>query len=279
MAETDILNPRRGYDPDFGDSMNPNLGWNRDRPSTLAMIKPAGGHPWSRNTGNSGHTYKLNYTRRNLTVTERLKRFFEEFEQSFFTLIDHDLGRHYVGRFEGGMPQTMDDNGRFSSTGWTFVEMPGAPMLEYPSDFDRWGITARPIDDWGDQATATTSTAANAWVQPPPVVGDDGVSRAVRQLKNAAPTANDAATHEYRGYGFRLWALQGPGYGKANLLVDGVQVATLDCYNAAEIGPQIVYLNTAMSLDIHRVQVVLTATKNAASSGTAFVWDKLEMIR
>src|SRR6185437_15086796 len=108
LAETDILNPRKGYDPQFGDSMNPNYGWSRDLPTTLAMIKPAFGRPYSRESANGGNVYKLNYTRRNLVVTERLKQFFEQFEQGFFTLIDHDNGRHYVGRFEGAQPQSIE---------------------------------------------------------------------------------------------------------------------------------------------------------------------------
>ncbi len=277
MSETDILNPRKGYDPEFKDSMNPNIGWQRTRKSTLAIAKPAFGRPYQRETANTGHTYTLNYTRRNCLVTDRLKRFFEQFEDGFFTFIDWDTKRHYVGNFVGDMPQTFDVNGRFSSTSWTFVEIPGCPMLEYPSDWDRWAIFQYPVDDYGEARTAVNS---GNWVRPPAVADDSGsLGPRPRQLQNLAPAAGDWATHEYRGYGFRLWAGVGPEYGQVNLYVDGVFIELIDLYNAAEQGVTIVYENASMALDIHRVQLILPATKNLASSGNGMLLDKFEVMR
>lgn len=276
MAETDILNPKQGYDPKYKDSMNPNQGWQRTRKSTLATIKPAFGRPWSRESGNSGHSYQLSWTRRNLMVTNRLKLFFEQFETGFFTLIDWDTGRHYVGRFVGDMPQSFEVNGRFSSTGWTFEEVPGCPMLQYPDNWECWGVIMRPFDDFGDERVAVSS--AN-WTQPAAVLNDEGVLVQPNQLQDLAPVAGDSVTFEYRGYGFQLWADSGPGYGIAQLVVDGVVIQNIDLYNADEQGVGVVYENTAMPLDIHRVELVLSATKNEASSGTGMLLDSFKVMR
>jgi hypothetical protein len=276
LAETDILNPVRGITRELQDSMNPNQGWQRTRKSTLATAKPSFGRPYTRETANSGHTYTLNYTRRNLAVSERLKQFFEAYEQDFFTLIDWDNGRHYVGRFVGDMPQSFVANGRYTSQGWTFEELPSCPMLQYPESFERWGITLRPFDGWGDQKAATNS--AN-WIRPVAVLQPDGTSIQPRQLGNFNPAAGDWATMEYRGYGLRVWALQGPEYGIATVTLDGVQVAEVDLFAGAEMGPQIIYENTQVPLDIHRVTLTATNTQNAASLATGVVWDKLEVIR
>lgn len=279
MSERDILNPKRGYDPDLGDSMNPNQGWQRTRTSTLAIAKPAGGRPIGRETGNAGHTYQMSFTRRNLAVTERLKRFFEQFENGFFTFIDWDSGRQYVGRFVGEMPQSFPVNGRFTSQGWTFEEVPGVPMLEYPQDFSRWGISQRPVDDFGDLQTACTAAAPNSWAQPAAVADPEtGVMVQPRQLVLAASTAGDSITHEYRGYGFRLSCGLGPQYGTAQLIVDGQNVQVIDFYAAEDMGVQVVYTSTQMSLDLHRVQLVAVG-KNAAATGNGLLWDQIEVIR
>lgn len=279
MAETDILNPTKGYDRELGDSMNPNVGWQRTRRSTMASVKPAFGRPWDRETGNAGDTYTLNFTRRNRKVTDRLKQFFEQYENGFFTLRDHDMGRDYVGRFVGERPQTFDINGRFSSAGWVFQEIPGCPMVEYPSDWDRWAIIMRPIDDFGDRKAGTFSAVDGAWSRPDAITQDDGTNFVPRQLQNLTPTAGDWIIFEYRGYGFRLWAKQGPSYGIAKLLVDGVEAEDIDLYQDAEMGEQIVYEDAQMPLNIHRVELQLMHTKNAASSGYGIVVDKLEVMR
>lgn len=276
MAETDILNCVQGFDRTLQDSMNPNQGWQRTRTSTLAVAKPAFGQPWTRETSNGGHVYTLNFTRRNLAVTERLKMFYEQFEDDFFTLIDWDNGRHYVGRFTGEMPQSFVSNGRYSSTGWKFEEIPGCPMVQYPQEWYRWGVVKRPFDGFGSPRVATNS--AN-WTRPAAVANDVGFMVQPNQIQNLNPVGGDTLTFEYRGYGFRIWADQGPNYFGANLTVDGQFVTPLNINAAVEMGIQNVYENTSMPLDIHRVQIEMTGTKALTMDPLAILLDHFEVMR
>jgi hypothetical protein len=92
-------------------------------------------------------------------------------------------------------------------------------------------------------------------------------------------TALDWATYEYRGYGFKLWMSQGPEFGKADVYLDGVLLTTVDCYNVADLGPQIVLTEQSISLDIHRVKVICDGTKNIAASATNITWWALQVMR
>jgi hypothetical protein len=277
MPETAILNANVQWDKDIDDSIGPDYGWEQLRRSQLATIKPAFGRPWSRIAGNGGHTTTFSWVGRSRACVDKLKQWAEQYETGFFTVIDQEGGgRHYVGRFVGDMPRVAGKHDAYNVQGWQFEEIPGCPMLEYPADWDHWAVFEYPIDDFGDQLTATSSAS---WVRPAAFVDDTGASIVPRQLQNLTPAANDWITHEYRGYGCRLWAVQGPTFGLATVWIDGVNVAAIDLYNAALLGPQIVYENAQMPLDIHRVKVILSDTKNVASTGTGIVWDKLEVMR
>lgn len=253
MAETDILNPKRGFDPHLGDNINPNYGWNRNRTSTLAVAKSAGGPPYSRETGNAGRTYQLTFTRRNIKVMERLERFYEQFEQEFFTLIDWDSGRQFVGRFTGNHPVKLEASQRYTMDGWTFEEVPGAPMLEYPSEWERWAVMQPPWDGFGNLRTAFSGN----WTRPASIQVDDGAVRTPNSLQNLDANIGDSVTHEYRGYGFRLWMNQGPTYGSISVVVDGVTQGTVNLYAEVEQGPQAVFTLAELPLGLHRVQVVI----------------------
>jgi len=92
-------------------------------------------------------------------------------------------------------------------------------------------------------------------------------------------TLGDWACYEYRGYGFRLYMLKGPEFGKADIYIDGVLLETVDLYNATDIGPQIVVTQQNLPLDIHRVQVNCDGTQNVAATGAAVSWYALEVMR
>lgn len=149
-------------------------------------------------------------------------------------------------------------------------------MLEYPANWDSWAVFRRPFDDYGDPRCASNSAG---WLQPAAVVDEDGIARVPNQLQNLTPTAGDSLTFEYRGYGFQLWADSGPSYGIVQLSVDGVFVQAIDLYSDAEQGIGVVYSNAEMPLDIHRVQLVLNATMNPASTGTGMLLDAFQVMR
>ncbi len=273
MPETTILNEDPSWNEDIQDSTTPDYGFERDRQSTRAVAKPAGGRPWSVETSNTGHTFQLSWISRSFKCVQRLKQFFEQYEDGFFTLIDHDGGgRHYVGHFVGKFPMVQQGNDRYDVQGLTFEEIPGVPMIEYPDDWDADAVALRPINDYGDQMLSVSGT----WVQQQQT-DSDNVTVAI--LYNDGTVAGGWATYEYRGYGFRLYMRQNPASGQVQVQLDGAVLGTVDLYAAQDLGPQIVFEHGAVSLDLHRVKVVILGTKNGASSSASAIWCMLEVMR
>lgn len=279
MPCTDILNPQPGWDPELGDSMNPSYGFTRKRASTQLRVKAVGGVPWTRETQNTGHTFPLTWLGRTWACAQRIKWYYEQYEDGFFTIIDWDGGaRHYVGRFTTEPNIVETANNRYDIQNVVFEEMPTVPMVQYPGDWDHDAVRFYASNDFGDQKVATSGT----WALTAHTFG--GVAMTTMDGTGAA---NDWAQYEYRGYGFKLYLLQGPGYGQCQVELDGIVVPTMDggaittveCYSAVEIGPQIVCVQQNASLDIHRVKVIALGTKNVAATGTVIGWHSLQVMR
>lgn len=272
MPETAIINPSAAWDDDIQDSPTPDYGFERDRQSTRAVTKPAGGRPWSIETSNTGHVFQLSWISRSFKCVQRIKQFFEQYEDGFFTIIDWDGGgRHYVGHFTGRFPIVQMGNDRYDVRGLTFEEIPGVPMIEYPNDWDRDAVARRPISDYGDQMLAVSGT----WVQQQQT---DANNVTVSILYNSGH-AGDWATYEYRGYGFRLYMRQASDCGQVQVELDGAVLGTVDLYSAVDLGPQIVFERGTVPLDLHRVKVVVLGTKNGAASAASATWCMLEVMR
>jgi hypothetical protein len=279
MPETDILNPDRNgkWNAKIKDSMNPNYGFTRKRPATRLMKKAIGGTPYSRETANTGHQFSLTWIARSWLCVQRLKRYYEQYEDGFFTIIDWDGGgRHYVGRFTTEIVPTETANGKWDVQNVAFEEVPIVPMLQYPNDWDGDSIRLGVCNDFTDQKLSPTT---GVWMLRPQVTQTEWGPRTSYTLDSNG-VAGDSATYEYRGYGFRLWLQTGPNIGIVNVLLDGVQIATnLDLYSAAAASPQLVLTQESVSLDFHRVQVVATGNKNPASTAPVVSWAFLDVMR
>lgn len=282
MAQTDVLNPAPGWDPDLGDSMNPSYGFTRKRGSTQLRKKAVGGTPWSRETQNTGHAFSLSWLGRTLACVERLKWYSEQYEDGYFTIVDWDggageQGRHYVGHFTSDVIPTETANNRWDVQNVMFEEIPQQPMVKYPGDWRPKvnAIWIWPFNDYGDQKTATQG----AWTAGYPLGAPPAGQVQSQALTSAGTNAGDWAQHEYRGYGFKLFMLEGPDFGIVEVFLDAVLIATVDLYKAVATGPAAVVWKGNVPLDIHRVQVVMTNTKNAASSAPAATWWGLQVMR
>jgi hypothetical protein len=285
MPASDILNPTTTWDESIEDSMTPNYGFTRKRVSTKLLKKAIGGTPWTRETQNTGHTFNFTWTGRTWACVQRLKWYYEQYEDGFFTIIDWDGGgRHYVGRFTTEVVPVETGNGMWDVQGVTFEEIPQQAMLSYPSDWAHDAIAFFITNDFSDQKLATSGTwTQTARISVADSVGTEHVSLATVgthyiTMDNAG-TLGEWACYEYRGYGFRLYMPTGPGFGQAVLTIDGVIAETLDLYAATELGSQIVATYQSLPLDIHRVQVTCAGTKNASATGTAVSWYALEVMR
>jgi hypothetical protein len=287
MPETDILNPTSTWSSDIQDSMNPDYGFTRKRMSTQLRKKAVGGTPWTRETQNTGHTFSFTWLTRSWACIQRLKQYYEQYEDGYFTIVDHDGGgRHYVGRFTTEVNPVEVGNGMWDAQNVTFEEMPQAPMVSYPSDWDHESILFGVNNDRGDQKLAVQG----AWTQgaiAQPAITLGGLARGTGSalplpavaMNNPGTTAGDWATFEYRGYGFKLWLVKGPAQGKCDLYVDGVLNSTIDCYSASAAAAASVITVGSLSLDIHDVQILVDATKNVSSSGLNIGWYGLQAMR
>jgi hypothetical protein len=264
--QTDVLNPIRGYDPNLGDSMNPDYGFTRKRAATRSLQKAVGGIPYTRELGNTGHTFVLSWLGRTWNCVRRLKWFYEQFEDGYFTLIDWDGGaRHYVGRFTTEVTPIETANNKWDVQNVQFEEIPQCAMLQYPNNWDEDSVWLYPANDFGDQKVATQGT----WVLAAQMFGK--IQRTVATA--AAPAVGDWAQHEYRGYGFQLYALVGAGQGNAQVFVDGALAATVNLAGAGALIPKMVYEQVNLPLDLHRVQLV------AQTAGAPVAWYGLRVMR
>lgn len=283
MPETDILNPTQGWDPELGDSMNPSFGFSRKRGNTQLRKKAVGGSPWSRETQNTGHTFSLSWLGRTLQCVRRLKRYYEQYEDGYFTIIDWDGGgRHYVGRFTTEVMPVETAANRWDVQNVIFEEMPRAPMVQYPGDWDEDAVTFFVKNDFGEQKLATSGT----WT--PTQRNVEG--KTIYTMDNPGNNSNDFAQFEYRGYGFKLYLMQGPEFGQCTIILDETIIVVpdglpplappvFDCYAPQDVGPQVITVQQNLPLDIHRVKVYPNATKNANATGTTISWHSLQVMR
>jgi hypothetical protein len=287
MPASDVLNPVPGWDPADGDSIQPSYNFVRNRPSTLLKKKPVGGHAWGRDTQNTGHIFDLGWTGRTWPIIQRIKWYYEQYENGgFFTFKNWDAGgREYVGSFTSVSQEKETANSKWDITA-VFEEMPAAPMVNYPSDWDHDSILFQVNNDHNEQQLATNGAWTEATLGSLPAITLGGRLRGsgtgAIPLSNIVMTdpgtAGDWATIEYRGYGFQLWLLTGPAFGKADVYLDEVLLSTVDCYAAANATAMILS-EPAVSLDIHRVTVSCDGTKNGASTGTTITWFGLQVMR
>ena len=159
MAETDILNPVSKWVDSISDNPSPDYGFTRSRPDVRARVKAPGGAPDSREVQNAGHTFKLGWLNRSYACVQMVMRYAAQYEDGYFTLIDQDGGgRHYVGRFTGDINPVQLGNDSYDLRDLTFEEYPGAPMLQYPTDWDHDAVFLNPFADGGKQNVALSGS-------------------------------------------------------------------------------------------------------------------------
>lgn len=274
MAETDILNPVRRFWDELNDNPNWSYGWIRKTASNKSLARPRLGRRYSRETMNGGYSANLNWIDRPYSTVLYLKKFYEQFQGGYFTLIDYDgFGRHHVGNFTTEPQGIETANGKYTIQGLTFEEAPQARMLEYPSMF---GKSSHPIFAVDDYLNPQVATSGN-WIVNSLV--DHSVAPGDCEMLNRAPIAGDFAQVEYVGWGFQMAFRTAPQLGLIDIYVDGVKVvpgfdlsAAIDYsaqpwWVAAGDGQPARVRVVNMPLDKHRVKVVALDLPGSASAG------------
>jgi len=266
MAQTDILNPTPTH------PLNPDYGFQRKRPVTHLSAKANQGPPSFREVTDIGHSFALNWIDRMARDARKLKWYYEQYRDGFFTYVDHEGGgRHYVGRFSQPVEPIPTQHNHWTVQQVLFDEVPGAPMLVYPGNWMEDAIWRPLLNDFGNRMVAAV---AGTWT-----LAADANAHSLYHFSNAGTVTTDSAAYLYAGYGFQFWAPTGPGNGQANILLDGVVVETVDFYSAAPSVAASLFQLQNVSLGLHTVTLQPLNTKNSSSSGYTVMWDALKVMR
>ena len=266
MSQLDILNPTPTH------PLNPDYGFQKKRPLTHLNAKANQGPPYFREITDILHGFSLNWNDKLAGEARKLKWYYEQYRDGFFTVIDHEGGgRHYVGRFSQPVEPIPTSHNHWSVQQITFDELPGVPMVVYPSDWANDAIWRLLLDDFGDRMAAAVS---GSWT-----FAADAAAKSDYHFSNAGTATTDQAAYVYAGYGFQFWAPTGPAYGQATILLDGVAVGTVDFYSAGAKVASMLFQQQSVSLGIHTVVLQPLHTKNAASTGYTVLWDALKVMR
>jgi hypothetical protein len=266
VSQLDILNPTPTH------PLNPDYGFQKKRPLTHLNAKANQGAPYFREITDTGHQFSLNWNDKLAGQARKLKWYYEQYRDGFFTLIDHEGGgRHYVGRFSQPVEPVPTSHNHWSVQQVLFDEVPLAPMLIYPGDWQNDAIWRFLLNDFGDRMVAAVS---GAWT-----LIADPLAKSGNHFSDAGIVTTDQACYVYAGYGFQFWAPTGPAYGQGTILLDGSPVGNVDFYSAVASPSTMLLQQQSTSLGIHTVTLQPLNSKNAASTGTTVLWDALKVMR
>lgn len=266
MPYTDILNPTPTH------PLNPDYGFQKKRPVTHLNAKANQGPPYFRDIMDVGHQFSFNWADKLKSHAQKLKWYYESYRDGLFTYIDHEGGgRHYVGRFSQPVEPVPTGHNRWTIQGVAFDEIPLSPMILYPFDWVNDAIWRLTLNDFGDRMVAAVS---GTWALTT-IAG----SKSVQCFTDVNPVTTDIAAYVYQGYGFKLWAPTGPGNGQASVLLDGVNVGTVDFYSAGAAPSACLLTVQNISLGLHTLNLVPLVTKHAGSTGYNVTFDALQVMR
>jgi hypothetical protein len=296
LANTDIFNPVIRWSEALG--FNPNWSYRSPRrtAANYAFSKAAFGRRQTRAIGNDGYSFDLTFVDRPIAQVLYIRRFYEQFQNGFFTLIDYDNDdRNHVGNFTAYQDDTETANNKYTIR-VTFTEMPGALALTGPSDWANSSRYIHVVDDWMKWMVATQGAAWLLQQTPAAVaVGAPQSDPSTYEMFEAAPAAGDFAQVEYIGWGFSLPLRQAATLGIVNVFLDGKEiVAGLDlstyAYTSVKTTPDNAVVNllagsgvttiqtTGVSLGRHRLKIVATGTKNAAATAAGILFPVVQVI-
>lgn len=296
MAETDILNPVQKWWDVLKDNPNWNYGWIRKTAANKVLAKPRLGRRYSRELLNAGYSGTLLYLERPYSTVLYLKRFYEQFQGGYFTIIDYDgCGRHHVGNFTTEPKEVQTSNGKYAIQGLEFEECPQARMLEYPSRFD---ISSHSIYVVGDYLQPDIGymdphvATQGAWLAAltPAMAGSSVNQPSSYEMLNAAPAGGDFAQVEYVGWGFQMVFRADPLLGLVDIWVDGsIYIAGFDLSQAAPAGNPSWWVpanegqpgriqKLDMPLDKHRIKIVALNTLGLASTASGAIFPAIQVM-
>jgi hypothetical protein len=268
MSEQNILNPAQTS------LFNPDWGYAEGLPEMRSLFQAASGKMFARREFELGRVYDLAWNNRDLATKHTLQQWAQQYENDFFSLADWERSRYFSGRFEGPLTFNPAGNQKYNIKG-RFIELPGLAMFAYPSNWARDAIFLEERNGFGEDLVKLTGT----WT-----LSNNSSTHGGNDYTSS--TTNDTAEWVYFGYGFRLYSAKDPAQGIVELTVtrvrDGSQIVAptnLDLYNASTLFNQIISTQTNQALDLYRVKLRCTGTKNASSTGFLVRADAIEVMQ
>lgn len=152
MSEQNILNPTQT------DPMNPDYGYTEGLPEMHADFQGRGGKAYRRRVMTEGRRYQLGWLNRSAAQAKQLRQWAEQYASGFFSYQDFERARYFSGRFAAPLVISPSGNNQWNLKA-DFVELPGLPMFQYPSDWAGDGILVEERDDFGSDLVKLTGAA------------------------------------------------------------------------------------------------------------------------
>jgi hypothetical protein len=271
MSEQNILNPSQTS------LLNPDWGYTEGLPEMRSIFQARSGNLFTRQNSGLGRTYDLEWHGRDLATKHALQQWDEQYRNDFFTFADWERGRYFSGRFAAPLTFSPRGNQTYDVKG-QFVELPGAAMYAYAADWTRDAIFLEERNGFGEDLVKLL-TPGN-WT----FLGSQPFAHGGKEYFSAV--TNETAEWIYFGYGCSVWCLKGANSGIMGISVirlrDGVYVygeTNFDAYSASDVASAPIAIIANLVLDLYRVKLRVTGTKNGSSSGFVLDADAIQVMR
>jgi hypothetical protein len=273
VSEQNILNPTATS------LFNFDYGYTEGLPELRSVFQAQSGNIYSRLQQGLGRVYDLGWNNRDLTTKLALQQWENQYRDDYFSLADWDEARYFTGRFDGPLSYSPSGNQKYNIRG-RFIELPGKPMFAYPTNWNRDAVFMEERNSAGEDLVKLL-TPGN-WT-----FDTSGVSHNAGRYFTG--TTNETAEWVYFGYGFRFWSDKESVLGIVELTVtrvrDGAVVVpaqNIDLYNAVDVSSAPLFTSNAIMqdrLDLYRVKLRCTGTKNGASTNFVVIADAIQVMR
>jgi len=240
-----------------------------------SIFQAQSGKAYSRQQLARGRVLDVTWGGRDKATMHTLRQWELQYRSDFFTLVDWERTRYYSGRFEGPLEFSPAGNEKWNIQG-RFVELPGLALNTYPSNWSRDAIFLEERNGFGEDLVKLVGS----WTFFS-TVNEHGGSGYV------STATNDTTEWLYFGYGFRFWSRKESNGGIGEVTVTRVRDNTavggtptnVDIYAAATQASAALLAVQNLPLDLYRVKLRNTGTKNASSTGFETIADAIEVMQ
>lgn len=220
--------------------------------------------------------WSLVFAERSTDEVEQIRDWYERFKHSYFIfnhkIYNADAGAYVPRKFPvefGGRPRYSLDGHELTRIELQLIEAVGATMqsADYPDP-----AAPHPSHFFEEEEAGIAQAVAGTWTQTA-----NANAHAGEHATNPNSNTTDAFQFTYGGYGFRLWAMKASNLGIFRVYLDGVDLGTIDLYNASTLAAAVVLDKRDVPLGLHRVKIEATNTKNASSSANTIAADAIEV--